>query len=174
MSPPAMKPPPSSARLRYLALRHQGLAGKRKIGSGLAGAQKVLEQIGYVQIDTISVVARAHHHTFFVRTGKYDEGLPNRLVRRGRAFEYWCHAASYLPMRDYRFALPMMGAIRRGELRAHWRRDEKVRAWVRDRIRAEGPLFARDLSRIRARRARAGGIGSRPRRRWSSCSWKAN
>ena len=136
---------PSPARLRYLALRHQGLAGKRKIGSGLVGAQKALEQIGYVQIDTISVVARAHHHTFFARVSKYDENLPNRLVRQGKAFEYWCHAASYLPMRDYRFALPMMHAIRRGEMRAHWRRDEKVRTWVRDRIRAEGPLFARDF-----------------------------
>ena len=137
--------PPSPARLRYLALRHQGLAGKRKIGSGLAGAQKALEQIGYVQIDTISVVARAHHHTFFTRVGNYDERMPNRLVRQGKAFEHWCHAAAYLPMRDYRFALPLMRAIQRGEVNGHWRRDAKVRGWVRDRIRAEGPLFARDF-----------------------------
>ena len=136
---------PSPTLLRQLALRHQGLAGKRKIGSGLAGAQKALEQIGYVQIDTISVVARAHHHTFFTRVGRYDEDHPNRLVRQGKAFEYWSHAAAYLPMRDYRFALPMMRAIRRGEMRAHWKRDQKLRAWVRDRIRAEGPLFARDF-----------------------------
>ena len=131
--------------MRQLALRHQGLAGKRKIGSGLAGAQKTLEQIGYVQIDTISVVARAHHHTFFTRVGKYDESMPNRLVRQGKAFEHWCHAAAYLPMRDYRFALPLMRAVQRGEINGHWRRDEKVRGWVRDRIRAEGPLFARDF-----------------------------
>ena len=62
---PPMTTNPSPTLLRQLALRHQGLAGKRKIGSGLAGAQKALEQIAYVQIDTISVVARAHHHTFF-------------------------------------------------------------------------------------------------------------
>ena len=145
---------PSPAQLRYLALRHQGLAGKRRIGGGLAGARRALERIGYVQIDTISVVARAHHHTFFVRVGGYDESLPNRLVRKREAFEYWCHAAAYLPMRDYRFQLPMMRAVARGELRGHWRRDEKLRAWVRDRIRAEGPLFARDFED--PRRARKG------------------
>ena len=137
--------PPSPARLRQLALGHQGLAGKRKLGSGLAGARKVLERIGYVQIDTISVVARAHHHTFFTRVSKYDEGIPNRLVKRGLAFEYWGHAAAYLPMRDYRFALPMMRAVREGRIGWNLKRDEKVRAWVRDRIRDEGPLFARDF-----------------------------
>ena len=138
--------PPSAARLRQLALGHQGLAGKRGFGSGLAAAQKALERLGYVQIDTISVVARAHHHTFFTRVSNYDEALPNRLVKQGRAFEYWCHAASYLPMRDYRFALPMMRAIRRGEVATwHGQRDEKTRAWVHDRIRDEGPLFARDF-----------------------------
>ncbi len=143
MSTTARKPP--ARLLRHLALRHQGIAGKRKIGSGLHGAQKALEQLGYVQIDTISVVARAHHHTFFTRVGKYDETLPNKLVSKRRAFEYWCHALAYLPMRDYRFALPMMRAVARGDLRSGRLLDEKVRAWVRDRIRAEGPLLARDF-----------------------------
>ena len=137
--------PPAPALLRQLALRHQGLAGARKAGGGLAGALKVLEQIGYVQIDTISVVARAHHHTFFTRASKYDETMPNRLLRQRKAFEYWCHALAYLPMRDYRFAVPMMRAVARGEVLKGGIRDEKARAWVRDRIRAEGPLFARDF-----------------------------
>ena len=148
-----MKKAPSARLLRQLALRHQGLAGKRKAGGGLAGAQKVLEQIGYVQIDTISVVARAHHHTFFARASNYDESMPNRLLRQGKAFEHWCHAASYLPMRDYRFALPLMRAVARGEVFTGRQRDKKVRAYVRDRIRAEGPLFARDFEDPRQTRS---------------------
>ena len=148
-----MKKAPSARLLRQLALRHQGLAGKRKAGGGLSGAQKVLEQIGYVQIDTISVVARAHHHTFFARASNYDESMPNRLLRQGKAFEHWCHAASYLPVRDYRFALPLMRAVGRGEVFTGRQRDEKVRAYVRDRIRAEGPLFARDFEDPRQTRS---------------------
>ena len=143
---------PTDAALRRVALRHQGLAGKRRLGSGLAGVEKTLNQLGYVQIDTISVVARAHHHTLFTRVARYEESMLNRLVAERRAFEYWCHAASYLPIREYRFALPMMRAEARGEIHKGRRRDEKVRAWVRDRIRAEGPLFARDFEDAPAQR----------------------
>ena len=148
-----MSRPPTDAALRRVALGRQGLAGKRRLGAGLEGVEKALNRLGYVQIDTISVVARAHHHTLFTRVSKYQEPMLNRLVAKRRAFEYWCHAASYLPIRDYRFALPMMRAVARGELRFGRRRDEKVQARVRDRIRAEGPLFARDFEDSRAQRS---------------------
>ena len=148
-----MTRPPSPAQLRRLALGHQGLAGRRRLGSGLPGAQKTLEQLGYVQIDTISVVARAHHHTLFNRVSKYEEEAVDRLVAKRKAFEYWCHAASYLPMRDYRFALPMMRAVASGELPWVRSRDEKLRARVKDRIREEGPLFARDFEDPRKERS---------------------
>ena len=121
--------------------------------SDSTGVEKALNRLGYVQIDTISVVARAHHHTLFTRVSKYQEPMLNRLVAKRRAFEYWCHAASYLPIREYRFALPMMRAVARGEVRFGRHRDDKVHAWVRDRIRAEGPLFARDFEDSRAKRS---------------------
>ena len=148
-----MSRPPSPVRLRSLALEHQGLSGKRKLGSGLAGVEKALHQLGHVQIDTISVVARAHHHILYNRVAKYDGSLLNRLVKARRAFEYWSHAASYLPMRDYRFAVPMMRGVARGEW-GWWHRhhDPRLRAWVCDRIRAEGPLYARDFEDTRLRR----------------------
>jgi len=152
VTPAPVSRPPTIRRLRSLALDHQGLAGRRR-PSGLAGAARVLERIGHVQIDTISVVARSHHHILFNRVNGYDESIPNRLVRSRRAFEYWSHAASYLPMRDYRFVLPMMRGAQRGEWGWwHHGRDPAVRDWVRDRIRAEGPLFARDFQDSRARR----------------------
>ena len=140
--------PVPAAKLRRLALRHQGLLGKRRLGRGLGGAAKALERLGYVQIDTISVVARAHHHTFFNRVSGYRSDMANRLVAERRAFEYWCHAAAYLPMRDYRFSLPMMRAMARGELWNH-PADPKARRAVLDRIRAEGALFARDFAQPR-------------------------
>lgn len=145
---------PTPARLRSLALEHQGLAGKRKLGTGLAGAEKALDQIGHVQIDTISVVARAHHHILYSRVNRYDESLPNRLVKARRAFEYWSHAASYLPMRDYRSVLPMMRGVARGEW-GWWHQgaNARARARVLDRIRAEGPLFARDFENPDKRRS---------------------
>ena len=52
---------PNDARL--LVLARQGLASRRMFGNGLGAAQKAIEHLGYVQIDTPSVVARAHIHT---------------------------------------------------------------------------------------------------------------
>ena len=139
-----MSRPVGAARLRRLGLRGQGLAGKRPLGTGASGVQKALERIGYVQIDTISVVARAHHHVLWNRVARYEEDMLNRLVKRRRAFEYWRHAAAYIPMRDFRFVLPMMRAIAGGEMWVR-RSDGKLRGRVLQRIREEGPLFARDF-----------------------------
>ena len=144
-----MTRPPSAVRLRRLALRAQGLGGARKFGAGLDGARKTLERIGYVQIDTISVVARAHHHVLFTRASRYREDMLNKLVRERRAFEYWRHAAAYMPLKDYRFSLPMMRNIARGELKWFRDPDRKLMVRVKDRIREEGPLFARDFEDTR-------------------------
>lgn len=144
--------PPPRSTLARIALQRQGLVGKRRIGSGRAGALQVLERLGYVQIDTISVVARAHHHTFWTRAGGYRDAIANQLVQRREAFEYWHHAAALLPMRDYRFALPAMRAYKRGERGEHGMcrcQDAKLLRRVLHQVRAEGPLRARDFEQPR-------------------------
>ena len=61
-----------------------------------------------------------------------------------RIFEYWSHAAAYLPMDDYRFSLPRMQAFAAGEI--HWfKKDRKVMQRVLDHIRQEGPAMSKDF-----------------------------
>ncbi len=131
---------------RRVALDAQGLLRNSTFGRGLNGARRALESIGYVQIDTISVVSRAHHHVLWSRVPGFRPAQLDKLVERREAFEYWAHAAAYLPMAHYRFALPRMHAIKAGE--THWirGRDAQLMRAVRDRIRDEGPLKARDFS----------------------------
>ena len=105
-------------QLRRIALDAQGLTRAAPFGRGVDATHRALEQLGYVQIDTISIVARAHHHTLWNRVPNYQPAHLDRLVRDRRAFEYWFHAAAYLPMRDFRFALPRMHALKSGE--RHW------------------------------------------------------
>ncbi len=64
--------------------------------------QRMVERLGVVQIDTISVVARAQYLTLWSRLGPYDPRLFDDLLypRRG-VFEYWSHAASIVPMAAY-------------------------------------------------------------------------
>lgn len=132
-------------RLRRIALDAQGLLRTAPFGRGRSGAQKAIEHLGYVQIDTISVVERAHHHTLWARVPNYRQVHLEQLVRSGKVFEYWAHAAAYLPMRDYRFALPRMRAYASGQARWVRSHDKNLMGAVLKRIEQEGPLRARDF-----------------------------
>jgi uncharacterized protein len=140
------------ARLRRLSLAQQGLARSAPFGHGQRAAERALEHLGYVQIDTISVVARAHHHTLWNRVPGYRTETLDALVTGRRAFEYWFHAASFLPIRDFRFALPRMHEWR-ARLAALDRAQRRILSAVRDRIRSDGPLGARDFDDAKHRSA---------------------
>ncbi len=134
-----------AAKLRRIALNAQGLLRQAPFGRGTAATRRAIEHIGYVQIDTISVVSRAHDHVLHSRVPNYQPRHLDRLLADGSIFEYWYHAAAYLPMRDYRFALPRMHACRDGT--EYWirSRDRKLMREVLDRVAADGPLMARDF-----------------------------
>ncbi|WP_191602420.1 winged helix-turn-helix domain-containing protein [Marinomonas algicola] len=133
------------SRLKRLALSSQGLLQAKPFGSGLSGARKAIAHLGYVQIDTISVVERAHHHVLHSRVPSFDPSMVNQLVVSGEVFEYWSHAAAFLPIDDFRFSLPYKNAIKSGQV--HWYKnpDQKLMGQLLARIRSEGPLRSRDV-----------------------------
>jgi uncharacterized protein len=140
---------------RRVAIVSQGLHSKSSFGTGKAAVRRCIEQLGYVQLDTISVIKRSHHHTFWTRVPSYDEKHLDALQREGAIFEYWAHAAAYLPLRDYRFCLPYMRAVASGQ--KHWRTpNRREMRQVLDRVRAEGPLKAKDFEDSKTR---SGGWG---------------
>jgi len=135
-------------KLRKLALASQGLLKSNPFGGGADAVERAIKHIGYVQIDTISVVERAHHHVLWSRVSNYQEDQLADLVACKKIFEYWFHAAAYLPIDDFRFALPRMHAIKAGE--KHWFEniDKKLLRSVYKRIDSEGPLRARDFEDV--------------------------
>jgi len=141
-----MKIPLSTAR--KLAVAAQGLDGGWKLPAGKEGAAQAVEKLGYVQIDTIAVVERAHHHTLWARRADYrPEMLDELQAADRRVFEYWTHAASYLPMCDYRYSIPRMRAwAGSGRARRFLEANRQLVGHVRDRIRAEGPLASADFA----------------------------
>ncbi len=129
---------------RRLAISCQGLHAKAPFGTGKPAVLRSVEQLGYIQIDTISVINRSHEHTLWTRVPSFQPAQLDKLLKERKLLEYWTHAAAYLPMRDYRYCLPYMRAIAEG--RKHWRTpDRQAMARVLERIRAEGPLMARDF-----------------------------
>ncbi len=108
------------------------------------GVAQALEDYGYVQIDTISRVERAHHHCLWTRIDGYQPADLENAVAQAEVFEYWSHAAAYLPTQSYRYCLPRMERMRTNGF--DWfEENQRVIAWVFDRIRAEGPLMSRDF-----------------------------
>lgn len=140
-----IKHPKEKARLRRLALNAQGLLQAQPYGSGLAGARKAINHIGYVQIDTISVVERAHHHVFYARVPNFKPAMTHQMLLNRDIFEYWAHAAAFLPITDFRFSLPYKHAIKGGQTHWYKNHDKKLMSELLARIRADGPLRSREL-----------------------------
>ena len=149
----AIKRPQDRARLRRLALAAQGLLQAQPYGSGLAGARRAINHIGYVQIDTISVVERAHHHVLHSRVPGFKPAMTNRMLVDRDIFEYWSHAAAFLPINDFRFSLPYKHAIKSGQTHWHRTRDQKLMGELLARIRSDGPIRSRDIETSTSKRA---------------------
>ncbi len=129
---------------RRLALAAQGLLGPRSGG----GPAAMLARLRAVQLDTISVLARSHELVTFARLGPVGRArIDDEYWGPASAtFEYWSHAACILPLEDW----PAYGFQRRARIARgrRWHRLEeadKSCSYVRDRLRSEGPLSAREL-----------------------------
>jgi len=128
-----------------LVLLSQRLPPVKQTGSATAATLSAIEHLGYIQIDTISVIQRAHHHTLWNRNPRYKASQLDQLIADKQVFEYWSHAAAYLPLRDYRFSLPRKHALASGEQNHWYERDDSLMKLVLKRITTEGPLMAKDF-----------------------------
>jgi uncharacterized protein YcaQ len=132
----------SAAEARRIALRAQGLLGAADRRGGVSA---LLERLGAIQLDTISVLARSHELVAYARLGAVGrEAVERAYWSSGSAFEYWAHAACVLPIEHW----PLF-AFRRRRFRERGQRWHEVPLGVGDRVlkrlRAEGPLTSTEL-----------------------------
>lgn len=151
---------------RRLAVQKQRLAGERPPATS-AGILDVVRDIGCLQLDPISAVARSHTLVVWSRVGNYDLTELNRLLWEDRhLFEYWAHAASIVLTEDYAIHHATMRSYGEGDSGWHVR----VREWIEqnkplhdyilDEIAARGPVASRELEEA----------GKDPRA-WVSTGW---
>ena len=104
----------------------------------------IIRRLGYVQIDTLAIAERSHHHVFHTRNADYKKPELAEMLKKRQVFEYWSHAASFLPVEDYRYSLIRKQAFSNGK--EHWfKQDRKMNEYVLERIKQEGPLQSRDF-----------------------------
>ena len=89
----------SNRDARRLWLSAQGLA---PTPTGKLDLDALIKSLGFVQLDTIQVVSRAHHHILWSRNQNYREPMLNRhMAKHRRVFEHFTHDASVIPMDFY-------------------------------------------------------------------------
>ena len=152
----------SIQQARKLVLLSQRVPPANQTGSALASTLSAIEHLGYIQIDTISAIQRAHHHTLWNRNPRYHSSQLDELMVNKRIFEYWSHAAAYLPMQDFRYSLPRKQAIANGDENHWYERDKELMNSVLRRIADEGPLMAKDFEH---NGVKSGEWGSKPAKR---------
>ena len=141
----------SLSEARRIALAAQGFSTPRNGASGgqppgLDDLRRVISHLNLLQIDTVNVLARAHYMPVYSRLGPYESWLIDDLAYFHRElFEYWAHAASFIPMRLYPVLKHRMVTRREKWL-------EKVRTEypgfverVLDQVRERGPISVSDL-----------------------------
>ena len=99
----------SSNTARRVWLHAQRLDEAEPFGGGPDATRAAIEHLGYLQIDTIHVIERCHHHILWNRIPGYRrEHLRQAQSVNKSVFEYWTHALSYIPTRDLPYFLPEM------------------------------------------------------------------
>jgi len=138
--------PLSAAQARAIWLRAQRLDTTAPFGDGATAVQLAAEHLGYVQIDTINVIERSHHHILYTRIPGYKlSDLEQAQSVDKSVFEYWTHALAYVPTVEFRHFLPEMERRRLNPHASFAGVDEADYAALLKRIRKEGGLSIRDI-----------------------------
>lgn len=137
---------------RTLLLDAQGLLANPRRQAGRDELQRLIRQLGFVQIDSINVVERAHHLTLASRLDGYKQEHLTQLIESERLlFEHWTHDASVIPIEFYphwkpRFARYLIRAKRSSWWQTRLGPDQaRTIRHVRQRITKEGPLQSKDF-----------------------------
>ena len=146
MTPPIL----DNQTARRLFLHKHGLAEQPAGPAHGDALHQVIHELGFVQLDSINTVARAHDLILFARRPRYRCGNLGRLLEKDRAlFEHWTHDAAVIPMEFY----PAWGLKRRRDSKRlaerwpKWGRDGFHEEFdrIRDHIRATGPATSSEL-----------------------------
>src|SRR5436189_2756135 len=145
--PRAIEPHPlTKTDGRRIWLRAQRLDTVAPFGGGPQAVAAAVDHLGYVQIDTINVIERCHHHILWNQIPEYRRADLRQAQSLDKSvFEYWTHALSYVPSKDLRFFIP---AMKRHQREGHrWFKSVRpadMRKLLK-LIRRDGPLTIRDI-----------------------------
>lgn len=139
--------------IRHLLLAAQGLLHPPARPAGKPDVLDAIRRIGALQIDTIHIVARAPYFILFSRLGEYSPAWLEDHLAEGRLFEYWSHAACFLPIEDYPIYRHRMQHEVHRYYSPEWReRHNQTIDTVMARVRGDGAVRSSDFERSDGRK----------------------
>ncbi|NCD70834.1 winged helix-turn-helix domain-containing protein [Mucilaginibacter agri] len=138
----------SKAQARKIILHAAGLAERAQFGTGPDAVYKLIDHLGYVQLDTNYIVERAHHHSIAARVPDYQHEWLSDLQAEGRIFEFFTSDSGFIPMHDFRFSLPLKESFANNR-KPVTPAEKRLMAEVLDRVEREGPLMVTDFENDR-------------------------
>jgi uncharacterized protein YcaQ len=148
--PRAVPPLPlTNLQARHIWLRAQRLDTREPFGAGASAVAAAVGHLGYVQIDTINVIERCHHHILFSRIPAYrrDDLRTAQSVDKS-VFEYWTHALAYVPTETLRFYVADMKYYRKNPQRWFSSVQPKDVRKVMRLVKRDGALTIRDIEEV--------------------------
>lgn len=147
----------TNTQARRLLLYLQGLADTPNKRLTRQDLYDLIVRMGFVQVDSIRTVERAHHLTLMSRNTRYQPDMLQALLEDdGHVFENWTHDAAIIPTQWYPYWQPRFSRVRQGIAQnKHWMGRlgtdaQQVLDRVRQRVRDHGPVMARELTETRA------------------------
>jgi uncharacterized protein YcaQ len=138
----------TKAQARKIILHAAGLSKRAQFGKGREAVYKLIDHLGFVQVDTNYTVERAHHHTIVSRVPDYRLEWLDELQEDGRIFEFFTSDSGYIPMHEFRFSLPVKQGFA-SDRKPLTPAEISLMNKVLDRIGREGPLMVRDFENDR-------------------------
>lgn len=146
----------SQDAVRGLMIAAQGLQQRLPVPATKADLRQMIRQMHVLQIDTIHVVARSPYLVLWSRLGDYPQHWLDELLAEGALFEYWSHAACFLPIEDY----PLYRRFMQNQITSN---DDRWQTWMDDHAELVDKVLAHVRENGSARSAdfeRTGGLQS--------------
>ncbi len=165
-----------SADARHYLMHSQGLLGDPARQCSSAVLLKTIVQMGFVQIDSIQTIQRAHHLTMASRFDDYQPAQLTYLAEKKRGlFEHWTHDASAIPIEFYPYwrARLVRRPLTGGWVKRLGPKPQQVLETVLARVRDEGPKRSQDFTKENGRKGGGAWWGWTPEKTALEYLWRS-
>ncbi|HSL28709.1 MAG TPA: crosslink repair DNA glycosylase YcaQ family protein [Anaerolineales bacterium] len=145
--------PLSLDAVRGLMIAAQGLHDRPQPRLTKKAVRSIIRQMHLLQIDSISVIARSPYLVLWSRLGDYNPRWLDELLAEGALFEYWSHAACFLPIEEYALYRHLYDSWLGGRAHQWLQEHAHVAKRVLDHVRTHGEARSSDFERTDGQKA---------------------